>query len=378
MSKNPTQTNHEYLITLLSEDKVVSNKYDEIKSEEELKIELINTDSFAGAKELLCGRKIDIENSNFIKGFTETTEGSLKLTVPVLLLKHLSDKHKLDVSNCFLEQGQDELCFSSDPRKAPKIEIPKIKEIINHCMSCKKDINIIFKDLSSKHYSLFIYRHQNTEEAFYLLDSIGENMEVAFIVDCIKKHSSFSDKTYFITNSERTQFTTKNCSIFTYKNLKTILTNPEILEEIKDSVKNLSAHEVNIFDKLPAKMMKLFQSLPRFPENDPRKNEVIKEEKTLWECITTGKEGYGVKSFFMPENGRAQNKLADYLREKYLQKTIPTTIKEIGSTEEIAKLLDEHNFSEYSKQEESSKNIGTVIIGESHYSNDLDIQENNN
>ena len=151
---------------------------------------------------------------------------------------------------------------------------------------------ILYKDYTN-HNSIIVYKEVEEKKYFIHIDSLG-NKGKAFnnITDEITeilKESEHRDHTYFIVGNEKTQRQKDldTCSIFVYKDLKEILKNLELIDEIINSAKAnmpestlLAVSESNegyiTFSKLPV----VFQKMTQFTDYETL-NQSLNESTTL-------------------------------------------------------------------------------------------------
>jgi hypothetical protein len=255
----------------------------------------------------------------------------LKLPAMALLLKHLKD-HGINTDNCVI---------AHDPEyeDSSQYNLPNLHKVIKYAIKNNKDLNIIYKSYKG-HDNLIIYRPEEDKKLFHIFDSTGDNGSsfVPFkhnLINTIKECKA-ENNTYVVLGSKVRQHENSNCSIFVYKDLKEILQNPELL--ISQNLLPVAKQEMNSY-VFPSCMMKLTQSMTQI--------KLRKTDHTLLNYVEKGKNGYGVESPVFEINSKSElvkrNKISDYFKQKYIQKTLPEIIQNL-CPEEMIDLLNKYDF----------------------------------
>ena len=302
----------------------------------------------AGKNSVINIHKNQMNEESFLKELLLTNGNTLKLTSIALLLKHLSESH--DVSNCII---------AHDPKFIDKAKYtsPKLNEVINYALQKNNDLNIIYK-ASSNHNTLIAYRQVAEQKFFYIIDSLGDKGkdfdELQSAITKTINDSNHGANTYVIASTEQRQKDRYTCSVFVYKDLKLVLSNPDLLNKIVKLSGNLQSVKecqgFNYFNEFPAEMAKMIQSVSVI-KSDGRDNvELMKTGVTLLAHILKGKDDYGVKSPLITKTGKdlfetvtIQNKLSTYFKEKYIQDTIPKMLKALEPSA-VIEIFDQYNF----------------------------------
>ncbi len=302
----------------------------------------------AGKNSLINIHKNQMNEASFLKELLLTNGNTLKLTSIALLLKHLGESH--DVSNCII---------AHDPKLMDKAKYasPKLNEVINYALQKDNDLNIIYK-ASSNHSTLIAYRQVADQKFFYVIDSLGDKStgfnELQSTITNTINDSNHSANTYVIASTEQRQKDRDTCSVFVYKDLKLVLSNPDLLNKIAKLSVNLQSvkqcQNFNYFNKFPAEMSKMIQSVSVI-KSDGRDNvELMKTGVTLLAHILKGKDDYGVKSPLITKTGEdsfetvtIQNKLSTYFKEKYIQDTFPKMLEALEPSE-VIEAFDRYDF----------------------------------
>lgn len=127
-----------------------------------------------------------------------------------------------------------------------------------------------------------------------------------------------------VIGSEQRQFSLSGCQMFTINDYETLQAGGSQLYQkiIASSEKN--HNNVYVFQKYPAKMMKLAQSLSAL-QGDPRGKELIGDKLTLFKAINNHTKNI---------NGKKQNVFAEKLQDAWIKKL--TNVEEEGKVPEVA------------------------------------------